>query len=785
MFKRIFVALALACLSVRGVESSYRDATCPLCNPNYSDEYNAYLEKHAGHSHSMKKPKNSKSPKARSPSPSPSPSPLRSPSLDEDGNNGMFVHSIVIYNVQNLLISPARFPSIADTTIEVAIPEFQLNFTLANPETRRRLRIPFNAERSLHTDLEMEIYNLVDAYLFQKAKYPWPLNVNLEQSEATVGNETSSSIISTFKGQIELDELNSNITVTEIQAMMTELFDDKKEDFIQSVQKSEMDAMQRVRDVALSFTGNAGDGSGYSDPGYDGDLFNQPQDNDQPEDDDVPVGLVQNLEPSNHTASIAGASAAFAALAMFAYVYRKRNANEKEYELTGDFPDTIENDLDPTDSPQSGEHEMMRSLGIWKGTSLSGIAAAGPVRSGLSYLGAAAKSWSTHGSSMSDLAAGATQEEFVEHGMRVDIYGTAQKNKKPSKKRTQKVQMMLKKNSPLGGELSSGLEPIVEVNSAVSCGSSSANGRESWQQGNQEINDAPPLLPALSVSSAPSDETPLNDISNFSYGNALALPSIGTPDYDISFNTPMATPPYDSLNMEGMTPYGDMSGVSGSPNMSQNTNATKETPLQMRCLKFDTGGAMSDFSSSDKSDKSVNSCLKDMMDAINPNNSDSSSDGCVKDMLADIDGCAVKSVNDDSVSGSKLDENRGAKQHVEETQITHGAVKEYISSDMSATGSIEDSDMDQSFVCPPEVNVDHEKMIITDEVSGKSDGGSKDDVDIRNAETLQKVVKFAHDDKVGEENYDGVPLAELSGELSDSESDTISLITIDRFSTKE
>jgi len=74
MLKRIFVALVLACLSLHGCVNAhshtYRDEDCHECEEYDDDWYVSYLVKHAGHSHSLKKPKNYK--KYRSPSPSPS-----------------------------------------------------------------------------------------------------------------------------------------------------------------------------------------------------------------------------------------------------------------------------------------------------------------------------------------------------------------------------------------------------------------------------------------------------------------------------------------------------------------------------------------------------------------------------------------------------------------------------------------------------------------------------------------------------------------------------------------
>lgn len=609
--------------------------------------------------------------------------------------------------------------------------------------------------------------------MIENAENPWPTEVHLRQNAATIGSETSSNIISTFMGYILLREYSDDITVDDNQGMMMKIFEENKDQFIKSVNKSELDAMRRVEDVTFSFTGKEGDSSGYAGDGWfdnrdenvidiDSDRGTGPSDPEDVVNDSEKEVTV--LKATNNTAFIAGALAGFAVVTMFAYAYRKHSKDEKEYELTGDFEETFEGDLDAKGCPRGDKGEMMRSMGIWNGTNLGGIAAAGPVRSGFSYLGAAAKSWTARGSSMSDLAAGATQEEFAENGMKVHIYGSCQKEKQPSKKRTQKVNMMLKKNSPRGGELSTALESIVEVDSAVS-GDSSAKSTESWQQGNKDINNAPPLLPAMSVSSVPSDETPLNDMYHFSHGDALAPPSSGTPDCNISFNTPLATPPHDSMNMECMTPYGDMSGLSGSPNMTQQSNSVEETPLKMKCLNFNDDNELSDFSS-DKSDKSRNSCLKDMMEAINPNNSDSSSDGCVKDMLADIDDCAIESLSDISLSGSISGSESGKER--EDAQLALDFVEDFAGADKSAAEDIEESEMDQS-ICPPEVHVDSGKMVITDEVSGKS-------------ESVIKIKDEPSDNAVEEDNYDDVPLV---GEVSDNESDTISLITIDQFNTKE
>lgn len=92
--------------------------------------------------------------------------------------------------------------------------------------------------------------------------------------------------------------------------------------------------------------------------------------------------------------------------------------------------------------------------------------------------------------SMSELAIGATQEEFVQNGMRIDVYGSGKKKKK----RNSKTEDKLKK----GADLRTELDPINEVDSAIS--SSCATGVEEERRGVQTN-----MLPLLDYSSSPTD----------------------------------------------------------------------------------------------------------------------------------------------------------------------------------------------------------------------------------------------------------------------------------------
>lgn len=121
---------------------------------------------------------------------------------------------------------------------------------------------------------------------------------------------------------------------------------------------------------------------------------------------------------------------------------------------------------------------------------------------------------------MSKLAAGATQEEFAENGMIIDVYGqTHQKKKKKKGSPT----MSAKK----GAELDTTLDPIEEVNSSVASSMMSSNTDDKIIKGNLEV---PKLLPALSVSSCPSDENAMREY-NLSPSKKPALASL-TPEPD-------------------------------------------------------------------------------------------------------------------------------------------------------------------------------------------------------------------------------------------------------------
>jgi len=206
-----------------------------------------------------------------------------------------------------------------------------------------------------------------------------------------------------------------------------------------------------------------------------------------------------------------------------------------------------------------------------------------------------------------------------------------------------------------GGEMSSELEPIVEVRSDLS--GSELSGSESWQEGNGAINKAPPLLPAMSVSSAPSDDAQLEiDVDS----TPMLQNSPGdSPEYTFNLESLPVETPLDGTVMDTMTPYADMTNISGSPELD--CSSDEDSPMiAARCLDFTSGSVAADLDNSSNRSSS-GSCVKDtdmLLEAINPDTCDRSSDGCVKDMLEQMDGMISSSEHgfDDHADGEKESE---------------------------------------------------------------------------------------------------------------------------------
>ena len=441
----------------------------------------------------------------------------------------------------------------------------------------------------------------------------------------------------------------------------------------------------------------------------------------------VPPGQDSTINDTHLYSPLIGVSATLiVAAALFSYAYRRHTAT-KGYALSEDY----ENDLE-SQSSESRDH----AVNVIKSLGLSDIAASTPAHSGNAYLGVAAKAWSATRRTMSDLAAGATQEEFVKHGMNIQVYGSHEKQKReitllrgirPSGK---------KKGSPKGSDMESFLDPIVEVDSL---NSSRTGETESWQNGIKEINNAPNILPALSVSSSPSDETPLTDYRNIEEHHISS--SLPSEDFDILLNTPLVSRPEGSSGMDGMTPYADMTGISGSPDISKKNDSNEElTPLYMRCLTFDDNKdkSVSDFSSQSSSDdkSSGGSYVKDMLDIMDPNNSESSSDGCVKDMLSAINHCAP-----DGSSTSKESNELEDRQEDASMVDARSADSKMTETFPIGESSLQDIGLDDfDLFCPPEIKATDGKVVMNDPVSGTSTGIADDNKKLIGQETNTSVI---------------------------------------------
>lgn len=615
MLHRLFLAIVVAC-SLMGVDAGYRTQDCNGCLNAHAIK----VDKYVGYSSAPSQSETQKSTKSSK------------SSINQDQG------------------------------ISVDIPGFQLTLTLQNP----------NADKA---SLDSEISDIVQDYLVYMEGYPKPLSASLSRSKDSIVDITSSTIVCTFTGKVTVDEYYEGTTPEEIQTMIETnfgLYEYWFRRFIES--ESESFAIESDQDFELVFIvfdpdesagGPVGDdvdvdvGVGVDDQTKTYELDNFPESEGTTSDDGNATNVAdagnmyQNDSATNETtvinntvlnetsnllgtSAILGSAALIASIALFSYAYRRRHS-VSGYTLSGDH----ENDLESQATPDE-EH----AVGVMKSLGLSDIAATTPAHSGKSYLGVAAKAWSATRRSMSDLAAGATQEEFFNNGMNIHVYGSHEKKQR-------KKQGNTKKTSPKGSEMEL-LEAIIEVDS-LNSGTNADT--ESWQNGNKEINNAPPLLPALSISSAPSDETPLNDIRNMV--DEFASPAPPSEDFDISFNTP---------GIDAMTPYADTTGVTGSPNITKSSDSSDDTPLHtMRCLSFDAARSVSDFSASDESS---GSCVKDMLEAIDPKNSESSSDGCVKDMLSVIDNCAPEESDDlQPVDGQSIQQDDDSKPQEESIDL--------------------------------------------------------------------------------------------------------------------
>lgn len=186
-------------------------------------------------------------------------------------------------------------------------------------------------------------------------------------------------------------------------------------------------------------------------------------------------------------------------------------------------------------------------------------------------------SWNKKKTSMSRLAAGATQEEFAENGMNIDHYGQCQSQSRKKKKKPSPIL-----NAKKGSELDTNLDPIVEVSSSIA---SSLATDDKMVKGEIRV---PKLLPELSFSSCPSDE------SNY---HGCSYSPVEVPALD-------AMSP-DTMMDELMTPINTNSSLKKYTQATMNSD--EGSPV--RRLSFATSEMISDKASDDSSDSGVKELL--------------------------------------------------------------------------------------------------------------------------------------------------------------------------------
>lgn len=408
--------------------------------------------------------------------------------------------------------SEAEGNHVQDTMVStLTFPKFML--TMTNAPDARFLRL--NYDRNLGTYLDLSIIKTVRAYLseeggvFEKAVGAsiQMLSLDIAPESIIVKNGDTKTFISTFSGTASFTG-EKDVTVIDIQSALRVAFEEKKKNFLKEAKNSDNPNVASITDVIFSFVledeyTNSG-GNGYS-TDLEGSDSN---------------GLQSKALKSKSTIPMIAGMAVAVSVMIAAFVYTKRKRRDRSgYKLSEEYDTDLE-------SVPTVPKLMLSDL------------AAGSVQNSTGYASLITGVWASKKCSMSELAAGATQEDFARHGLPVETYGKPGGNKKEKNKKKQSPNSKVK-----GTLLATNLDPIEEVRSAT--------GSESWQEGDEQITNAPPLLPSLSVSNSSGSEAD---------------------DQDASFRTP---------RISDMTEYAEMSSIDGSPVFNESSSSTP-----MRHLNF-------------------------------------------------------------------------------------------------------------------------------------------------------------------------------------------------------
>jgi hypothetical protein len=409
----------------------------------------------------------------------------------------------------------------------LSIPKFML--TMTNAVGARVLRSKY--ARNLGTYLDFSILKIVRAYLsdeggeFEKAigASVQMLSLDIGAESIIVKNGDSKTFISTFEGTASFTG-EEDVTVNDLKSALRASFEENKKEFLKEAKNSDNPNVASITDVIFSFVSE----DEFTDSGGNGysiDLEGVDTDNRKS----------KSLKAKSALPMIAGMAAAVSIM-VAAFIYTRRNRRGGSgYKLSEEYDTDLE-------SVPTVPKLMLSDL------------AAGSVQNSMGYASLITGVWASKKCSMSELAAGATQEDFARHGLQVDVYGKSGGNKKERSKKK------LSPNSKVKGTMMvTNLDPIEEVRSAT--------GSESWHEGDEQITNAPPLLPSLSVSNSSGSEAD---------------------EQDASFRTP---------RISDMTEYTEMSSIDGSPVFSASSNSTP-----MRHLNFSSGSYTDDDSVQDAMD---------------------------------------------------------------------------------------------------------------------------------------------------------------------------------------
>lgn len=405
------------------------------------------------------------------------------------------------------------------SSITFFIPTFTLQIDIQNDRRRFMIEDSDEATSSEEYAFTSELRKKAEEHLRLQGRNSLgasPLDVSLKVTKMT---ENGEGIQSVFSGSAQI-EANGIPQKSSQNTWILNSFNTAtpKAEFIDELKKTTDNTLLKVKNVTASMNGISTNFSSN--------------------DPNTETAIVE-ADNNNRGGILSALIGIFLVTSAMGFVYeRKRRNKSRGYEVSGDGENEPNYDI----------HGSKNVVDAWNDESLANtlgnIAAystQGDPNESISH------SWNRRRTPMSKLAAGATQEEFAENGMSIDVYGQTQSKKKKKKKGSPIM------NAKKGAELDTELDPIEEVNSSIA-GSSLLSGStdDKIVKGDLKV---PTLLPAMSVSSCPSDENNLRECS-YSPSQPPALASLTpehTGDDDDELMTPPSEQPLSSTNLHNYT----------------------------------------------------------------------------------------------------------------------------------------------------------------------------------------------------------------------------------------